>query len=86
MSDFDKLVAVAKHTAGDPSRVTKNQSQWGGVIIVIGKEDPKTHPLQASYKALSFKRKQDAKNPDEVKIMANQGFVLATKTLSKYLS
>lgn len=85
MSDFDKLVAVAKHTAGDPTRVTKNMSQWGGVIIVIGKEDPRTHPLQASYKALSFKKKQDSKNSDEVKVMANQGFVLATKSLQKYL-
>lgn len=86
MSDFDRLVAKAKHIAGDPSRVTKNQSQWGGVIIVIGKEDPRTHPLQAQYKALSLKRKQNAKNPDQVNVVANQGFVLAQKSLSKYLS
>lgn len=85
MSDFDKLVAAAKRTASDPNRITKNQSQWGGVIIVIGKEDPREQPLKASYKALSFKRKQDSKNPDEIKVMANQGFVLGAKNLSKHL-
>ena len=85
LEKFNRLRDVTFETASNPARAVKNQSVWGGVVVIIGAkgEDPKQQPMNAMYKALSYKKETDKNGA--IKIKQNQGFVLSTKTLSKYL-
>lgn len=82
---FDTLLRKTRELASDETKNRAKNSEWSGVLIIAGKEDPKLNPLDSCYRALSYKRKENPKNTSEVKVYANQGFVIPNKFTRKYI-